>query len=308
MGVSKYVFVLLAFVLASPLAYDAFAGRKLKPDPLRALKDLVYSEPEQFVAIGSSRFETGLAPAEFGNRATVWAIHFMDIEMMDLIVRRHAEVLGRSRMVILEYYPEMLFIQTIRREPSVRYSLQALEVSTWSPGLLFDPELWRVDVLLPGLARARLLPRQHVERLRDPRAFAETDPLAGRGFHANSARSSEAQLKNVSEAYFGRLRSIYDQAALEDGASRLREMIEFLKASEIRFCFLEMPRAREFRALIGPEWAEKAAREVPGLGEFGCISREELAKFEDSAVYVDPSHLSESSALDFSRAVFERVR
>ncbi|HRO68150.1 MAG TPA: hypothetical protein PL182_11345 [Pseudobdellovibrionaceae bacterium] len=305
----KQVLVFLAFLFVLPFLYDAGARRLLASDPIAALVHRATIAPPAFLAIGSSRVAAGLDTNVFESGLVIWSVPFMDIPMMDMVIRKHEEVLKKSGQVFLEFSPEMFFIQTLRHQPEGMQALAAMGLRPGLQGFYFsDPRQWQVGAVFSALTQVRLTPREILQKNEDRRAgFRRESPGGiGNGGFLPRPRTASAEELRASSRLLANMVDKYENREAENRSVRIfRKMNAWLSERGIRYCWLEMPKSDEFL-----EARTRADRRIKAavadlLSEHSCFSNESFVKVRSDLKFQDANHLQAEGAFLFSKFLFE---
>lgn len=308
MSGSKRIFLTVAFLIAVPWLANRIASAFLPAPLLQHLTDKAVANPPAFLAIGTSRMAADLNPGAFQNQLTILAVPFMDIEITDMIVRSHEDLLKKSGRVYLEYHPEMLIIGTLRHQPEVVQTLGQLRLSPWlSRWVLFDPSIWRLGAIFPFLTQVRLTPRQLLHSDTDHGSLeARLSMGIENGFQPRLQQSDEASLERTSKEIYRQIKKYERQETEERGLEQFRALDAHLREQGVDYCWLEMPKHPSLRRLQRKSIERVANALAPILSEKRCLSPERLSAAERELRFSDPNHLYVESSQRFSEAVLKR--
>lgn len=299
----RKIILTLAFLIAVPWLANLAAARFLPTRTLMSLTDRALKQPPDVLAVGTSRMAAGLEPHAFDGRMMILAVPFMDVQILDMFARAHADLLKRSGRVYLEYHPEMLTIRTLKHQPEIVRSLGELRLSPWfSRSVALNPVNWQVGSVFPFLTQVRLTPRQILEGEKSADGQIQAKIALGleNGFQPRTQIAEEPALALGSRSIYREIKKYELRGDEEDGLAQFRALDAFLRGAGIEYCWLEMPKHHLLRTYQRKSIERVEAALAPILDEKRCLKPAELAEIEKTMRFADPNHLHNESAHRFS--------
>lgn len=305
--------IVFAILISMPVAYNMWAKSVLTArSTAAAVAEQVQGDYKNVVAIGTSRFAAGLYPLAFPPHFVIVSTPFMDVDVMSTFIGHFSDSLKRKPLVLLEYHPEMMVLNTLYRQPELKKEVEdygvsfGLSVATMAQGQGFS-----MGRIFPHLSRLRLNPRDffsEVVRQRELKKIPdEILALKNTGYKPARLLPDQAELFQISKSYVEAQQNRLPADLLKNGMDKMIHLVSVLNESGIHYCWLEMPNRQEVTTVQNSAWPGEHEFYAQYIQPRACLSREFSREISKSMKFSDPVHLHMESAKVFAKRVNEEL-